>query len=304
MTLTEAMAMLARQMGAEGSSAATVDAYTTDVRHFVAFLNSIKARDALPCFVTENIQRWMIEQTEKDIAPTTRNRRLAALARLALFLESIGKIEKDPTHTVRRAKKPKRVTRYLTAEVAARLIRAGGPTSVTTFDATRIQVRRVVYRFRNEAILRTFVQGGLRLGEVAGLSLRDLRKDALLVLGKGDKERIVRFSPQAMTTIKGWLTERKGGDGPEEALFTNHLGGRLSRRQIARIVRDAAKTLQIEGVHPHLLRHTMATLMRERGAELDVIQQRLGHESMATTERYLHAVPLNQAEAANLLGDL
>jgi site-specific recombinase XerD len=139
---------------------------------------------------------------------------------------------------------------------------------------------------------------------VAGLSLRDLRKDALLVLGKGDKERIVKFSPQAMTTIKGWLTERKGGDGPEEALFTNHLGGRLSRRQIARIVRDAAKTLQIEGVHPHLLRHTMATLMRERGAELDVIQQRLGHESMATTERYLHAVPLNQAEAANLLGDL
>jgi site-specific recombinase XerD len=304
MTLTEAMGMLARQMGAEGASDATVQAYTTDVRHFVAFLSTIKGRDGITYFTTENVQRWMIDQAEKGLAPATRNRRLAALAHLALFLESTGKIEKDPTRTVRRVKKPRRVTRYLTAEVAMRLIRAGGSTVVNTFDATQKQARQVVYRFRNEAILRTFIQGGLRLGEVVGLSLRDLQKDGLLVLGKGDKERVVKLSSRAMDTIKRWLVERKGGEGPEDALFTNHHGKRLSRRQIARVVRMAAKTLQLEGVHPHLLRHTTATLMRERGAELDVIRDRLGHESMATTERYLHAVPINQAGAANLLADL
>jgi len=75
MTLTEAMQMLARQMGAEGNSDATIQAYTTDVRHFVGFLNSIKARDAVPHFTRDNVERWCIEQTEKGIAPRTRNRR-------------------------------------------------------------------------------------------------------------------------------------------------------------------------------------------------------------------------------------
>jgi len=128
MTLTEAMNMLARQMDAEGSSASTVAAYQTDVRVFVAYLNSIRARDTVAHFTAENVQKWVIEQTEKGLHPNTRNRRLAALARLARFLDGIGKLDKDPTRTVRRAKRPQRVTRYLQSEIATRLIRAAGPT--------------------------------------------------------------------------------------------------------------------------------------------------------------------------------
>ncbi len=81
-------------------------------------------------------------------------------------------------------------------------------------------------------------------------------------------------------------------------------GGRLSKKQIARIVHDAARRLGLEKVHPHLLRHTMASLLRKRGVDLDVIRDRLGHESIATTERYIHGVPRGQAEAAKKLEDL
>ncbi len=304
MTLTEAMNMLARQMEAEGCSAATVAAYRTDVRGFVSYLNSIRAKDTLAHFTREHVQGWMIEQTEKGIHPNTRNRRLAALAHVARFLVGIEKLERDPTVGVRRAKKPQRVTRYLDAEIATRLIRAAGPTVVSRLGTDRKPHQTVTYQHRNEAILRVLIQGGLRIGEVEGLSLMRMRPDGFIVLGKGDKERHITMPAAAMRVIEAWLAERRGGVGPEDAVFTNHAGGRLSRKQVARIVHDAAKRLELQGVHPHLLRHTMASLLRERGVELDVIRDRLGHTSIATTERYVHAVPLGQTEAAEKLGDL
>jgi site-specific recombinase XerD len=107
-----------------------------------------------------------------------------------------------------------------------------------------------------------------------------------------------------MRVIENWLAERRGGTAPEEAVFTNHAGGGLSQKQPARIVKKAAGALSLEGVNSQLRRHTMASLLRERGTELDVIRDRLGHESIATTERYIRAVPLGQAEAAERLVDL
>jgi site-specific recombinase XerD len=304
MTLTEAMAMLGRQMEAEGSSPITVAAYQTDVRAFVGYLNSVRAKDTVGHFTREHVQGWLVEQTEKGIHPNTRNRRLAALARLARFLISIEKIERDPTSVIKRAKKPQRVTRYLKAEIATRLIRAAGPTMLSQFGPDRLPHQTLIYHHRNEAVLRAMVQGGLRISEVEGLTLMRLRPNGFVVLGKGDKERHVTMPAAAMQVLETWLAERRGGLGPEDAVFTNHEGGRLSRKQIYRVVKDAAHTLALEGVHPHLLRHSMASLMRERGVELDVIRDRLGHVSIATTERYVHAVPIGQAEAAEKLGDL
>jgi site-specific recombinase XerD len=304
MTLTEAMAMLGRQMEAEGCSPITVSAYQTDVRAFVGYLNSVRAKDTVGHFTREQVQGWLIEQTEKGIHPNTRNRRTAALARLARFLLVLGKLERDPTVGIRRAKKPKRVVRYLPAEIATRLIRAAGPTILSQLGSDRLPHQTTVYLHRNEAILRTMIQGGLRIGEVEGLSLRQVRTDGFVVLGKGDKERRVTMPASATQAVEEWLAERRGGTGPEEALFTNHAGGRLSRKQIYRVVQDAAERLSLEGIHPHLLRHTMASLLRERGVPLDTIRDRLGHESIATTEQYVHAVPVGQAEAAEKLGDL
>lgn len=304
MTLTEAMSLLGRQMQAEGCSPVTIAAYQTDVRAFVGYLNSVRAKDTVGHFTREHVQGWLIEQTEKGIHPNTRNRRIAGLARLARFLVGLEKLDKDPTLAIKRAKKPKRVTRYLPAEIATRLIRAAGPTILSQLGQDQKPHQTLIYRHRNEAILRCMVQGGLRIGEVEALSLVRLRPDGFVVLGKGDKERHVTMPGAAMKILEAWLIERRGGSGPEDAVFTNHAGGRLSRKQIYRVVADAAKRLELEGVHPHLLRHTMASLLRERDTPLDVIRDRLGHASIATTEQYVHAVPIGQAEAAEKLSDL
>ncbi len=304
MTLTDAMSLLGRQMEAEGCSPVTVAAYQTDVDGFVNYLRSIRSKDTVGHFTRENVQGWLIEQTEKGIHPNTRNRRLAALARLARFLVGLEKLERDPTLAIKRAKKPKRVTRYLPAEIATRLIRAAGPTVLSKLGQDRQPHQTVIYRQRNEALIRVLVQGGLRIAEVEALTLMRLRPDGFIVLGKGDKERHVTMPGAAMKVLEVWLAERRGGSGPEDAVFTNHAGGRLSRKQIYRVVCDAAKRLELEGVHPHLLRHTMASLLRERGADLDVIRDRLGHASISTTEQYVHAVPIGQAEAAEKLADL
>ncbi len=304
MTLTEAMNLLGRQMAAEGCSPVTVAAYQTDVDGFVNYLRSIRSKDTVGHFTREHVQGWLIEQTEKGIHPNTRNRRLAALARLARFLVSLEKLEKDPTWGIKRAKKPKRVTRYLPAEIATRLIRAAGPTVLSQLGQDRKPHKIPVYQHRNEAILRCMVQGGLRIGEVEALSLVRLRPDGFVVLGKGDKERHVTMPAAAMRVLEAWLAERRGGTGPEDAVFTNHAGGRLSKKQVYRVVSYAGKRLEVEGVHPHLLRHTMASLLRERDTPLDVIRDRLGHASIATTEQYVHAVPIGQGEAAEKLGDL
>lgn len=303
-TLTEAMDMLARQMEAEGCSPVTVAAYQTDVRSFVGYLNSVRAKDTVGHFTRDHVQGWLVEQTEKGIHPNTRNRRLAALARLARFLVGIEKLEKDPTWGIKRAKKPQRVTRYLPAEIATRVIRAAGPTILSKLGQDRQPHTTVIYEHRNEAIIRVQVQGGLRVAEVGALTLMRLRPDGFIVLGKGDRERHVTMPAAAMRVLEAWLAERRGGTGPEDAVFTNHAGGRLSKKQIYRVVCDAAKRLKLEGVHPHLLRHTMASLLRERDTPLDVIRDRLGHASISTTEQYVHAVPLGQEDAAEKLGDL
>jgi len=298
------MVALSRQMGAEEASPKTIEAYQGDLHHFVSFLTTLRCRDTVAHYTTDNVTQWLIEQTEKGIHPNTRNRRLAALARLGKFLETTGRIEKDPTRSIRRAKRPKRIVHYLLAEVVSRLIRAAGPTAVSVLGSDRKPHLHVVYRARNEAILRVFAQGGLRLEEVETLSLASIGPNGIIVLGKGNKERVISVQTSLAAALHAWLAERKGGRAPEDAFFTNHAGGRLSRRQISKIVKDAGKRVALQLVHPHLLRHTMATLMRLRGAELDAIRNRLGHESIATTEQYTHAIPFAQAAAAELIGDL
>jgi site-specific recombinase XerD len=304
MTLTEAMAMLARQMLAEQASPMTVAGYESDVKAFVGYLRNAGAKDVIAHFTRDRVQAWLIDQTEHGLHPNTRNRRLAALHRLAQFLLSIEKLSVDPISGIRRAKKPKRVVRYLQAEIATRLIRAAGPTVVSRFGSDNRNRAEFVYQHRNEAILRCLVQGGLRIGEVEGLTLMRLRTDGFVVLGKGDKERYVTMPAAAMAVLDAWLAERCGGTSPEDPVFTNHAGGRLSRKQVARIVKGAADRLHLEGVHPHILRHTMASLLYERGVDLRKIQERMGHVYLSTTEQYVHAVPVGKSEAAEKLSDL
>jgi integrase/recombinase XerC len=160
---------------------------------------------------------------------------------------------------------------------------------------------------RDRAILELFYASGLRLSELAGLDLEDVNLSARMVrvLGKGSRERLVPFNSSTAAAVKRYLPDRErlfrasspGGKfqprarrrAPREALFVNYRGTPLSTRSIDRLVRRyvAACSTRL-GISPHALRHSFATHLLQRGADLRAIQEMLGHARLATTQRYTH----------------
>lgn len=149
---------------------------------------------------------------------------------------------------------------------------------------------------RNRAIIETLYGSGLRVSELCGLEYRFLnfRDQYLTVVGKGNKERMVPMSPTAVEWIQKYLVDRelygpRAKAGNEGYVFLNRRGAAISRVMVFYIVRDLAEAVGItKTISPHTLRHSFATHLLEGGANLRAIQQMLGHESLATTEIYLH----------------
>ena len=157
---------------------------------------------------------------------------------------------------------------------------------------------------RDRAILELFYASGLRLSELVGLDVEDVNLNGRLVrvLGKGGKERFVPFNRTASGAIRAYLKDRQalvriayenpihgGSRSASEPLFVNYRGGRLSTRSVDRLVRHyVAQSSAKRGISPHALRHSFATHLLERGADLRVIQELLGHARVSTTQRYTH----------------
>ena len=148
---------------------------------------------------------------------------------------------------------------------------------------------------RNRAIIETLYSCGLRVSELVDLEINRIfiPEGFLIVVGKGNKERLVPLSPSAISEIQKWLADRDRMTdirrGDEGILFLNRRGGRLTRVMVFYIIRRAAaKAGILKKISPHTLRHSFASHLLEGGANLRAIQQMLGHESIATTEIYLH----------------
>jgi integrase/recombinase XerC len=151
---------------------------------------------------------------------------------------------------------------------------------------------------RDRAILELFYASGLRLSELVGLNLDDINLKARMVrvMGKGAKERLVPFNSATETSLREWLKVRAVlRSNPErraeslEPLFLNFRGARLTGRSVQRLVaRYVASCSSRFGISPHALRHSFATHLLERGADLRAIQELLGHVQLSTTQRYTH----------------
>jgi integrase/recombinase XerD len=143
---------------------------------------------------------------------------------------------------------------------------------------------------RDHAIITLMAYTGLRVSEVIGLDCEDINlgeRTLTVVSGKGDKDRMVIFANQTAVALRRWLENRQEVD--HDALFLNLRGGRLTQRSVQRIVKDYARDAGIKKVvTPHVLRHTMATTLLRHGADIRIIQQLLGHSSIATTQIYTH----------------
>ena len=276
----------------------TVRAYGSDLSQFLDFAAERLGREPQPGdFDHRLVRAYLAELYERRQASSSSARKLAAVRTFARYLRREGLLEADPGTLVSAPRIERRIPAHMAVDEVAALLAAPDP-------ATPLGLR-------DRAILELFYASGLRLSELVGLDLEHVNLSGRMVrvLGKGGKERIVPFNTAAATAIREYLPARRGlvsrgaassSGEPQRAdpLFVNHRGGRLSSRSVARMVeRCVTKVGAQRGISPHALRHSFATHLLERGADLRAIQELLGHARITTTQRYTH---VNAAQLTEL----
>jgi integrase/recombinase XerC len=271
----------------EGGSRHTVRAYASDLAQFlghVAVGAGVKPRELTPGALDRvAIGSFLSTLRARGQSRATAARKLAAVRTFLRYLRHEEVISSDPGALVGTPKREIRMPTRLSEDEMTRLIEAP--------DVADPLGRR------DRAILELFYASGIRLSELAGLDIDDvnLSRRMARVLGKGGKERLVPFNGSTASAIRAYLGDREAllqeGRAKDDPLFVNHRGGRLTVRSIDRIVRRYATASGGAGtrrVSPHALRHSFATHLLQRGADLRAIQELLGHARLSTTQRYTH----------------
>lgn len=266
-----------------GLSSNTLEAYRRDLGRYVAFLGERRI-DALQGVGEEDIAAFVGHLSSSEYAPEKRYqassvaRALAAVRSLHRFLVREGDADDDPTEGVIRPKVPKNLPNPLTVDEVAALLAAPG-------DAAPPAIR-------DTAMLETLYGAGLRISELVALDVDDVDADegSVRVIGKGNRERIVPLGRYAVAALGSYLTRARPvmvGRRSGAALFLNQRGGRLTRQGATNIIQAAARRAGIrKKVTPHMLRHSFATHLLEGGADVRVVQELLGHASVASTQIY------------------
>ena len=271
----------------------TLRAYDSDVTQFlrhVASEQKSKLADLAPAALTiEAIRGYLGVVHARGQTKSTAARKLAAIRTFLRYLHREGIVDHNAADLVRTPKRDVRMPTHLSETEMATMLDAA---------AADDPLGR-----RDRAILELFYASGLRLSELAGLDVdsMDLSRRMLRVLGKGGKERFVPFHGAADRALRAWLPDHETlrletTRDRREPLFLNARGGRLTTRSIDRIVRRYASVVR-EGVSPHALRHSFATHLMQRGADLRAIQELLGHSRLSTTQRYTHVNSAQLIEA-------
>ena len=270
-----------------GLSNNTIAAYRRDLDSYLGYLEKQGIHDASSITESE-ITGYLTAISESGILSANSVARMLAgvrgLHRFWLF-ESIT--DGDPSSMVKPPKLPKRLPKAITISEIEKLIEASGPDPKKLEDG-ELDLARV----RDRAILELLYATGARISELTALNLDDLVDPTMVRLfGKGSKERIVPVGSYAQSALEVYLIRarpvlvKKGKGTP--AVFLNQRGGRLSRQSAWQIISDAADAAKIPSeVSPHTLRHSFATHLLEGGADVRVVQELLGHSSVATTQIY------------------
>jgi integrase/recombinase XerC len=256
------------------ASVHTLRSYRVDLTDFQRFLTERGVAGGLAATDARIVRAWLSTLHARGLHPTSIARKLAALRSCGRFLVRRGVLDRNPAREVRGPRPPRKLVSFLPIDEATDLVEGRGVGGAG--------------RLRALAILELLYASGLRVSELSGLDADALdRTDRTVrVLGKGRKERIVPYGDQAARALEAWLAQRGEGPGP---LFTGARGRRLGVRSIHAIVRRAARSAGItRRVSPHTLRHTFATHLLDRGADLRMIQELLGHSRLSTTQRYTH----------------
>ena len=265
-----------RVLREQNASVHTIKAYAGDLDGFAAYIGprDWKRIDHVV------IRGFLSHLYEKGLGKTSVARALAAVRSLYRWLAQEGIVEQNPAKLVSTPKIPKKLPRVPTIEEINSVFDGAMP------DAS-------AFPERDRLLLELLYGCGIRNSELIGINLEDVRvsAEAILIRGKGKKERYVPFGGAAAEALSGYLPVRQKllADKRKStgALLVNHRGGRLTTRSVGRIVKKIAVAKGLSpDVHPHTLRHAFGTHMLEEGADLRAIQELLGHERLSTTQRY------------------
>ena len=271
----------------KGYSEHTVRNYASDVRQFLLYLKDREqacSPEQADFYVIRGFLSSRFEQNRK----ASLARKLSALRSFYHFLLIEGKVSSNPAALLATPKREQMLPNFLSVDDVFRVIEAPGDDSFL--------------RARDRAMLEFLYGSGLRVSELVGLGLKDVRIDlqVLRVWGKGRKERIVPFGNKARQALEKYLVKREellrrrqaeeqGVKAEEGPLFLNRSARRLTTRSVARRLDGYVQRLGLpREVSPHALRHSFATHLLDSGADLRAIQELLGHASLATTQRYTH----------------
>jgi len=257
-----------------GLSRNTIVSYQGDLNYYIDFLKA-RAMDALSKTTKNDIINFMLYQKDKGLAANSIARRLAAIKAFYRFLVRERILKINPASLIDSPKLWKKIPETLSLNEVDALL--GQP---------NIRDKQGV---RDKAILETFYATGMRVSEVVNLKLDNVNLDIgfLRCIGKGNKERVIAVASlkRYLEVSRPQLLKKK----ESEFLFLSRFGKKISRQSLWKLIKKYAKTARIKKpMRPHILRHSFATHLLERGADLRSVQEMLGHSDISTTQIYTH----------------
>ncbi len=277
--MDELLEQFYHHLGAErGLAPLTLESYAHDLQDFREFLRS-RQREAWEEASLEDFQHYLTTLQSRGLSARSRARRLSALRQFFRFLQREERLPANPVELLDSPRLPLKLPKVLNEQEVEALLAA--------VDSSTPRGQR------DAALLEVLYATGLRVSELVGLTIKqlDLRRGVVRPLGKGHKERLVPMVPQAVEKLKLYLKEGrpqllKGKESP--FVFVNQRGGGLTRQGFWKILQRHAMLAGLGHLSPHTLRHSFATHLLARGANLRVLQLLLGHADLATTQIYTH----------------
>jgi len=257
----------------------TISSYRQDLNAYFDYITG-KSINALSQTNRNNITDFMLFQKNKGIGANSIARRLAAIKSFYRFCVRERILNADPTSLVETPKLWKRIPESLSVGEVEMLLNQP--------DSRHIQ------GIRDKAILETLYASGMRVSEAVNLRQDNVNLEIgfLRCIGKGNKERVIPLGKKAIASIKRYLEASRPkllGKKTSEFLFLNRMGGKISRQSFWKLIKKYAKSAGVrKPIKPHLLRHSFATHLLERGADLRSVQEMLGHANISTTQIYTH----------------